>query len=263
MAKADTSNMDFFEKVGYVFSLWNESWEGFKLNLWTFIVIYILPLGLFMVTFTLFLMPAIANANGNDLLAAAGFGTALILMLISLFIMLVLIPAQTVAQLASANNKEISFGDALNQGLKYLVQFIVFALVGGAIIVGPLFISLLLVFVVIGILLIPFAFVWAIVASFFLFFVPYIIVSENATAIEAMKKSVEVTKTKWQWVLAVIIVSFVISLASSIPLIGFFLGIALGIVYLCMPAIVYKKHFATKVKHEEPKKVTAKKSAKK
>ena len=253
MAKADTANMDFFEKVGYVFSLWGESWKGFKLNLWTFIILYVLPIGLLTIVLTFSLAPALAKVNENVTLATTGVVTASIIALLAFFALLLLIPAQIVTQLASAKGKEISIGEALSTGMKFLLQYILAAIISAVIIVGPMVLSMLLVLVLIGVLLLPFAFVWAIVAAFFLYLVPYVLITENLQAVDAIKRSFELTREKWQWVLAIVIVTTVISILGSVPVIGVVLGLALGIVYLCMPAIVFTKYIAKQHKTEAKK----------
>jgi hypothetical protein len=253
MAKADTSNMDFFEKVGFTFGLWTASWNAFKTNVLTFIALYVIPVGAMLVALFLLLIPTFATTSDSTAVSAVGSIVSFAIMLAFLIVLLLLVPAQTITQLESAKGKEISIGDALSKSKQYIIPYIIAALIMIAVIVLPLIISFALVFVLIGILLIPLAVVWAIVAAFFVFLVPYIIVTENMSGYEAIKRSVEVTKAHWQWVLAILIVQFILSLVSYIPLIGFIISIITTIVYLCMPAIVYTKYIAKKEKAEEKK----------
>ena len=271
MAKADTNEMDFFEKIGYVFSLWNESWEALKLNIWTFVVLYLLPLGLTMVLGVFYLVPFVNQAAGNDTLSAATFAIAFFATLLVAFIYVVLYPVVTLTQLESAQGKKVSLGDVFNRGISYLPAYIVFALIVVGAIAVPLLIAILLIPFVVGILLLPVVFAWSLVVSVFAVLVPYIIINEKLGAVDAVKRSVDVVKAKWQWVLAVYAVYMVISVvANFIPFIGGVVSLAFGIVYFCMPAIVYLRHIAdgkapaSHVKQTaDTKKVTPKKVAKK
>ena len=148
MAQAPTQEMDFFEKIGYAFNLWNESWEALKLNLLTFVILYLLPLGLTMVLGIFYLVPLLNDAAGNTTLSAATFVIALIATLLVAFVYVVLYPVITLTQLESAKGNKVSVGDVFNRGIKYLPAYIVLALV----LVGAIGLPFL-----IAIVLIPFA----------------------------------------------------------------------------------------------------------
>lgn len=244
MANADTEKMDFFEKVGYVFSLWGESWRAFKLNIWTFVGLYLIPLLLFVMLVTFYLLPVLANANEKPLLTTGSAVAAIAVTLLALFVFILIVPAVVITQLESAKGTTITINDALSKGMRYIVQYIIAGILASLISAGPLLIALLLVVILIGLLLLPFAFAWAFVAAFFLFLVPLLIVDKNLSAIAAIKASYHTTRQKWQWVLALMVVSAVISVVSSIPLFGYVLGPILSIIYLCLPALVYVRHIA-------------------
>jgi hypothetical protein len=250
MAKADTANLDFFEKVGYVFGLWTASWNAFKTNVLTFIVLYLLPVGGFLLAMFFLLIPALATTSDSTAISASAYLVSFAIMLAFIVLLLLLVPAQVITQLESAKGKEISVGDALTKSKEYIVSYIAAALLVMLLAGLPLLLSFLLVLVIIGIFLLPVAFAWAVVVAFFSFLVPYIIVTEKKSGLDAIKRSFEVTKKHWQWVLAILIVQLVLSLVGSIPFIGFIISIITTIVYLCMPAIVYTQFIAKKSKAE-------------
>lgn len=268
MAKVPAEEMDFFEKVGYVFSLWNESWEALKLNIWTFVVLYLIPLGLTMVLAMLYFIPFIDAATGNDSFSATSAVVVFFATLLVIFVYIVILPVVTLTQLESAKGKKVSLDNMFNRGLKYLPACIIFSLVFMGAIGLPLLVSILLIPFVIGILMLPLVVLWATAISVFAMLVPYIIINENLGGIAAIKKSIDIVKVKWQWVLAVYAVFLLVSFVSGfIPFIGYLISLAFGIVYFCMPAIVYVRHIADKpvaakaeAKDEKaaPKKQTAK-----
>lgn len=236
MAQTAQQELDFFEKVGYAFNLINKSWEALKLNLSTFAMLVFLPLLLVLIASPLFILPAITNNDGvtavtTALAIAAGILIALILIL--------LVPALTITQLASVQGKKISFEQVYSQSKTYVLRYIGAAILSILIIATPMIISLLLVFIIIGIVLLPFAFAWYIIAPFFLYLVPYVLISENLSVTDSIKRSVELTKTNWQWVLAIFVVAIAISFINIVPFIGAIIVAALSIAYYCMPAYVF------------------------
>lgn len=245
MAKAPTKEMDFFEKIGYAFSLWNESWEALKLNIWTFVILYVLPLGLAMVLGLFYLAPLINDAAGNETLTAASAIVAFVATLVIVFIYVVLYPVVTMTQLESAKGNKVALGDMFNRGIKYLPAYIVLALMVAGAVVVPFIVAILLIPFIIGIFLLPVVFVWAVIVSVFILLVPYIIINDNLNAVEAVKKGIAIVKVKWQWVLAVYAVFMLISVvAGFIPFIGTIVSLVFSAIYFCMPAIVYLRHIA-------------------
>jgi hypothetical protein len=246
MAKSP-ENMDVVEKIGYSLSLWKESWEAFKLNAVTFIAIFVGPLVLLTIVMTFFLTPALLSASSASSFAInSSLVIALLVTLFVFLLMILLIPAMIATQLASAKGQVMSIENALKSGTKYILPLIGAGIVALGIVAGPMFISILLIPVVIGLLLLPIAIIWALVASFFLYIFPYLIIAEDKKPIESLKLSYEITKKKWHWVLALYAVSFLISLPSYIPAIGWLLSIVVTVIFLCLPAIVYVKHIAPK-----------------
>jgi len=274
MATSNAESMDFFEKVGYSFGLWNESWEAFKLNVWTFVVLYLVPIGLTILLVTFYLLPLAASAADKTALAAGTAIIAVILTLLTIFVSIVFYPALIITQLESVKGNKISFSEAFNGGLNYVLRFIIAGLIGFVIVGGPIIISLLLMFVLIGFVLLPFALLWAVVATFFLFLTPYIIITQNLDAVSAIKKSYETTRRKWQWVLALYTITALLSIVSSVPVIGGLAGLVGTIIFFCLPAIIYLRHITpaekapasstqkSKASPKKPKrKATTKKSA--
>lgn len=246
MAKSP-ENMDVIEKIGYSLSLWKESWEAFKLNAVTFIAIFVGPLVLLTIVLTFFLTPALLSASSASSIAInSSLVIALLVTLLVCAVMILLIPAMIATQLASAKGQVMSIDNAIKSGLKYLLPLLGAGIVALGIVAGPILLSVLLIPVVIGILLLPVVFIWALVASFFLYIFPYLIVADNKGPIEALRSSYEITKKKWHWVLALYAVSFLISLPNYIPVIGWLLSIVVAVVFLCLPAIIFVKYISPK-----------------
>lgn len=266
MAKSTTADMDFFEKVGYAFGLLSESWEAFKLNWSTFILIWILPMLLFLLLIPLFIIPVVFD---NDIVSATTLLLGVVGVLSAFVVLIILIPAITVTQIASVKGQKLGFEEAFSQSKKYVWRYVLAAIIGFFITIGPMLLALPLVLIVIGLFLLPLALLWAVVAQFFLLLVPFIIVSEDVSATDAISRSYELTKKNWQWILAVYIVLLSLAIASNIlsiiPFIGWVISLGLFLAYYCMPAHVYVNEvFVKDVPVQVPKSAKpAKKSANK
>ena len=240
MADKNPDNLDIVEKIGFSLSLWKESWQAFLLNVVPFVAIFVAPLAALTILFTFYLAPLLIRESDAGSIALTGsVVTAILVTLAALFLFLLLMPALTAVMLASAKNKKLSIEQTIKAGLRYLIPYILALLTVGAIITGPLLLSILLIPVLIGLLLLPIAIGWVFVAGFFMYLVPYIVVAQNARPIEAIKKSYTITKQKWQWVLTLFAISILISIPGYVPVIGGLLSLAVSVIFLCLPAIIY------------------------
>lgn len=214
-----TESDDFITLVGNVFKLYNESWEALKLNLTTFIVLALIPAVLVAVSVPFVLLPFYTDGGTLSVLVTA-------VMLVGLFVLgAIFLPALTVAEIESARGNKIDVNQVFERSKSLFLPFLgVLILSGLAIVFGLIF------FIIPGL-----------AALFFFALATYIVVDKKLGVIESLKASYELTKAKWQWVAALFIVQFALSLVSYIPLIGWIISIALSIVYFCLPAIVYVK----------------------
>ena len=270
MTQANFGKMDFFEKTGYVFGLYKPSWEAFKINWATIVILWLLPIILLLALIPFLVLPlftdnAAVTATSVLIAVLAAFGVLLLYLLI--------LPAVTITQIQSVKGNKINVDTALKSSKDIIFKFIAATLLVAFITVGPLLLSIPLILVIVGLFLLPFAIAWAFVAPFFLALVPYLIVTEQLGPVEAIKKSVNLVKVHWQWVLAVVVVllaiNIVVSVFSFIPILGFVVSVAAAVVYYCMPAYVYVNHIqntqakSNSVTAKSPSKKPAKKSTKK
>jgi hypothetical protein len=264
MQKSAYDNMDFFEKLGYVFSLYKPSFEAFKVNWVTIVLLWLVPLFLAMLLI-IFVFIVIFSGDSsllNDTVnidwSPAKIISLVAIVLAYLLAILLIWPATIATQLASVQKQKISFSQAFKVSSKNLISVVVVSILTGLIAVAPFMLVIPLLFIIVGFLLLPVVFVWATLVSFMLFIAPYIVVHQNAKPIDALKASYQLTKANWQWVLAVIVVLFAVSLAgqilSIIPFIGFLAGIILSVVYYCLPAYVFIYHINSNTPNLEPTK---------
>jgi uncharacterized membrane protein len=209
------------------FKLIGASWEGFKLNLRTFILIF-LPLVVF-VSLLVAIPMAVLGINEGDTsintstvnaTAAAASAVAMLGLLVSVVLLSI---AVTIATLSSARGKKVSAKDILNQS---------FPLFWPAVALGLL--TILAVFLGLIALIVP-----AILAVFFFTFAIYVLVDKRVSPVDALKESYRLTKRNWKLVLSYYIVTAVIQIPSSIPGIGGIITFGLSMAYLVLPAILY------------------------
>lgn len=251
------SELDFFSKVGLAFQMIKESWEALKLNISTFILVAIIPALIILVASMFFLIPIIAGANNANGLASVSAIFAGLILIAAIVVALIFLPALTITQLESVRGKKVSFGEVFEQSKEYVLRYIGIALLGGLIAAGPMLLSLILIFVFIGWLLLPFAYAWAVVVMFFLLMAPYVLITKNLGVIDSMKASYELTKKHWQWVLAIFIIQFAINIPSLIPfinIVGWMVTVILGVAYYCLPALIFVNKISPKT---TPKKITS------
>lgn len=244
MATANGQDMDFVGKVVYVFKLWEESWKALLSNIVTFLVLYILPSILFSLFVILSFTPFLFGFNENSTISPLFFTMMFFSVIGSIVVYIIFYPATIVAQLQSVQNNKISIGEALKKGLSYVPAFIVYGLLAFAAITIPALLVFALMFVLVGFLLLPIVFAWAVVIAMFSLIVPYVIVNENLDGIAAINRTIALFKTNWQWFVAVALIMMAASAFGGIPFVGPIVSIAISVVYFCMPAIVYTRHLA-------------------
>ena len=218
---------DFITVFGNTIKLMSESWVALRLNLTTFIIVYILPMILFGVSayaaVETFLVKdgntykLAENINSDTVIAAsvAGVGLLIVLLITSI--------ATTITQLASARGKTISAPEAINQSFPYIVRVIVLA-----------FLSTILTLLGFAALLIP-----GFVVLFFIFLATYVLIDKDTTPILALKECASLTKNNWKLVLSFVLLLVGIQMIASIQPVGQIVAEILGIIYLCLPAILY------------------------
>lgn len=218
---------DFFEITGSVFKNIKESWEAVKLNLVTFILLYLIPSLLTFLAIPLILLPILA---GSDSGSAAGFIIAALFFAVIFVIWLTILPAITITQLASVRGQKIEFQDAFNKGKPFVLRYVGLGILSViAITIGFIF------------LIIP-----GLIAIFLLAFAPLLLIDKNLGIIDAMKESANLAQEYWKPVLAIFLVFVVISIPGYVPFIGQLASAALGIAYFCLQAVIYVRLVAKK-----------------
>lgn len=265
MAMASEKEMDFFEKVGYVFSLWDDSLKALRCNLLTFVVLYVLP-GLLLTMFLFLSIVPFLTAAANNNFSPFFYTTLFISIIGTIVLYVILYPAITYTQLQSVQNKKVSVTTAIKEGIRFVPAFIVYGIVVILAIMIPMLITFILMLVLIGFLLLPVVFIWALFIGLLSIMVPYVIVNENLGGLAALKRTYLLFKGNWQWFLAVGSLLLISSIVSPVPVIGQAISIVIAVVYFCMPVLVYSRfllanHTATKVATSQVK--PAKKTNKK
>lgn len=214
-----TQNEDFFTIVGNVFKLYEASWNALKLNLATFIVLALIPIILLVVAIPFIMLPFVTDGGTISVLTTS-------LVVVALFIIgCIFLPALTIAQLESAKGNKLDVNQAFERSKSIFLPFLGLVILSAIVIViGFLFFA------------IP-----GLAALFFLSLATYVLVDKKVGVIESMKASFEITKANWRWVAALFIVQIVLGILGYIPYLGTIASIGLGIIYYCLPAIVYLK----------------------
>jgi hypothetical protein len=166
------------------------------------------------------------NSTSPYFLAASANSNGSFLSFLGLFLTVLLLPAVVNLELKAAEGKKDQEPEPI---IRSSFSFF-WRLIGLAILVGVLVAVGLLLLIVPGIILIT---------RYFLS--PYVLVSENLSIGEAMKRSAELSKGHAGAIWGVIGVSVLISVTSAVPVLGGILALVLGILYSCAPAMRYKQ----------------------
>lgn len=207
---------DFFGLLTYVFKLYEPSFEALKLNLFTFILVGLVPAGLFALS-----LPFIFLA----LRGGAGLVISIFVLAILFVIACIFLPSIIITQLESAKGNKVSFTDVFEQCKPLVLPYI-----------GLMILTALAVMVGLVFFILP-----GIVIALLLSFSTYFLADKKLGVIDSMKASGDLVIKKWQWVASLVILQIVLSVIVYIPLIGPIAAIVASVLYFCVGAIVYLK----------------------
>jgi hypothetical protein len=218
-------NNDSTPEMPSAFSLFKPSWEGLKLNILEFILIYLVPAVILgAVLFGLWGSwaigtGAISNVDGGAVVAIVISG-----LLLLAFAALVG-PALVYAQLKSARLEKASYQEAWEISKKFWWRFLLLSIaVGVTIVIG------LILLIVPGIIFLR---------RYFLS--QYAMIDQDLSVGDSMRASNELSRGRSMAIFGIIGVDILISLPNFIPLIGGIVTAALQIAYFCAPAIRYEQ----------------------
>ncbi len=230
---------DFLTVAGNSFKLIKQSWGALQLNLLTFACLYAIPVVLIS---ALIFWATLAGINSDGSGSVHIDSTAAIIMVVALIGIVILSIyvgiAAIITQLASVRGEKISFKEAIDQAQAFFWRFIGVALLSGLIILCGL-----VLFIIPGGIL-----------AVLLLFAPYYMIDRNIGAVEAIKTCYRVSKSNWKLPAAVLTVQVISQIPSFIPGIGNLIATLLGILYFCLPAIVYLRMPKPKAVKATPKK---------
>jgi hypothetical protein len=241
----DTNNMDFIERTGYTFSLIGKTWQAFKLNWSTFVLLFIIPTVLSLLWISIFLAPYMFGSADKEMSVIVSIlGFVVIILLLMVF--LIINPALIITQLESVKGKKISVSEALNQSKKFVLRYLGIGILLALIAYAPLVFSFLTMIILVGFIIFPFAVAWAVVVYAALLFAPYVLISQDKDIKTTLDTTFSLLKSEWKWVFAIFIVMFVINLVSVVWFIGWIIAIGLGVAYYCLPAYIFVNHMSPK-----------------
>lgn len=214
---------DFFDTLGTLFKAITPSMEALKLNIWTFLLLAVIPGAILLLAVFLAFIPLLAASNGSDVVVGVGAFFVFVLSILALLAALVFAPAIIQTQIASVKDQKVEFNEAFNKAKPFVLRFIGLGLLAGLVI----FVGLLL-------LIVP-----GLLAIFFFSYAGYVLVDKNVGVVDSLKASYELAKEYWKVTLGLVLVNIAISIVGYVPLIGGLASIVLTIAYFCLPAIVY------------------------
>lgn len=217
-ASSSSQGSDVIDTIVQTFKMASASWDAFVFNLPVFIILWALPVLLALIAVPFVILPLAANHT-------IGLFVSLVFLALIVLIALIFVPASVVAQLDSVDNKRLTFELLYQKSRKIFLPFIGLEII-------------MAIVITIGFLLLI---VPGIIALFFLMFAPYVMVDQRKGVFDSMQTSIDLVKANWPWALGLACVGAAISILSSITFIGAIASIVLGIVYLCLPALVYRK----------------------
>jgi uncharacterized membrane protein len=198
------------------FALFKPSWKAFRLNLETFLLQFLFPFGLVILTVLLFnWMEHNDSALAATLTIAAGLLTVFSFILMTAMLIL--------TELRSAKGQHVSFEQVAKESLPYIPR-----LIGLLIICG---------------VLITVGFILLIVPGLFaiqrLLLAPYFLVDQKMGIIAAIKASFKTAKKHSAAIWGITGILIAINIIGIIPLWGWIASALLTVAYLCAPAIRY------------------------
>lgn len=229
---------DFVDILTSAFKMYSASWEALKLNLSTFILAVIVPAGIVILGSIIYAMLVVTGTNNavNDTGSGAfSVIVGVLVLLASIILALIFVPAIVITQLESVKGKKVEFSEVFEKSKKFVLRFI------GLGILAELIIALPAALLFMTLILFPLGIIWAVAAGFFLMLAPYILIDKELGIIDSIKASVDKVKANWKWLVAVYIVFFVIGLPSIIPFVGWIASLVLYFMYFCLLPLVYVK----------------------
>lgn len=211
----DMRNKDVVEVIESVVRLYKASWEAFKLNWLTFVLLMLVPTAMALVAVPLVILPMFTGSDAGILLGS-------LMLLVVLAITLLFAPSLTVTSFESAHGRTIDFEGAFNQSKPFVVRYVLLSLV-----IGILVVLGLILFVIPGL-----------IAIFFLSAAPYLLVAKNLSIRASLRQSIDLTKIYWKPVLGLVFISACTGALGGIPFIGTFIAFAVQIVFYCAPAMI-------------------------
>lgn len=204
------------------FKLISRTWEAFRLNMGTFIGVYLLPLTIATVGALALLGRAGEDFKGISFTAeSAVFAGIAAVGLTAIFITLSI--ATILTQLASVRGQKIGVRDAIDQAQSYFWKFTGF--------------SILLVLVVLAgtiLFIIP-----GIILAVLMSLASYNMIDKNLSPLEGIKQGLQIGKKNWKLLAALVIFQMLLQTPSIVPGIGSLVSTGLSIAYFCLPAMIY------------------------
>jgi len=221
-SKTKQDDLDFFGQVGKTFKLIGPSWEALRFNLYTFILVTLIPMIIVAISFAAVIASFTTNSGTSTKSTLSPF-FIVAFALIGLIVACIFLPATVLTQLKSAKGIKITFNEALDQSRKYILRYAgLVVLIALSVVIGAI------IFIIPGIL-----------AAFFFSMSAYILIDKNTGIREAMKRSFRLVKAHWVIILSILLVNICVSIVSYVPIIGTLISAVLYVAYFCMPAIVY------------------------
>lgn len=249
--KTKGQNIDFGDKLTWIFNSWRGIWDAFILNIGTLLLVWIIPALAFVAAIVIsgsLLFGAGVSDSGLAISFGAWFVSA-VLVLLAVAVAIVFAPANTIIQLESSRGNKISFQETWEKSVHYILRYVGVYLLIGLVIAIPLILSAILMFVFIGFLLLPLAILFAIAVGFFTMLVPYVLVDKNLGVEQSIRQGYALAKQNWQWLLAVILIAIAVSFVTNfisvvIPFIGGIFSFAVSLAMMFVTAFVYVKQIA-------------------
>ncbi len=214
----------FFTILENYFKLISRTWEAFRLNMGTFIGIYLLPL-----TFATLGALALLGRAGKDFKGisftaeSAVFAGIAALGLTAIFITLSI--ATIITQLASIRGQKIGIRDAIDQAQPYFWKF-----TGFSILLALLVLAGTVLFIIPGIIL-----------AVLMGLASYHMIDKNLSPTQGIKQGLQIGNKNWKLLTAMVIFQMLLQTPSAIPGIGSLVSTGLSIAYFCLPALIYTK----------------------
>lgn len=209
------------------FSLFRPSVDALMLNIWTFLALFLVPMGGLMA-----ILPVAAMSKDQQFLSSI----AVILLVIVTVFFIFVGPALPFLQLQSVQGKEVSLGEAFAASKKFFWRFY-----GQGILAGLLVLGGLVLFIIPGIFMLKRYYLAA-----------YYMYDQDLGIMEAMRKSADDAKQFAGAVWSVLGVTILIQLPGIIPPLGL-VSVVLALTYYCAPTIRY---FQIKAVSHSSKKTT-------